>query len=662
MFMLRWLIPLFILGIPVLAMPSLTLDRSFGVDGRLVHSLGVQASARRTVVQSDGKLVVFGIAHASPSTVRIVRFHPDGLLDTGFGVNGHVQTPVHSDPIEAWHGGILLANGKIIVAGNNGMASTADFALARYNSDGSPDLSFGVQGVATLDFGGSAESINSIAVQTDGRIVAAGKSNINHIEQDFAAARFDSDGSLDRTFANNGKFIFDRNSADIANTVIIQPDGKILIGGRIGPFCGVLRLDDKGNLDPGFGTSGAVIANHTSIGRDLALQPDGKIISVGQGLIRFNSDGTVDGSFGGEGAATFPGTFLSGAQVRPDGMILVAGNSSTFLPSTDENFSTIALDNSGKVVARTDTDFMGHERADAVLLLPDGAVITSGFVFVAGSPPSSFGIAKYRGLTRLTNANADLDGDGRTDISVFRDGIWYVLQSSNGHFKATAFGLPSDALAPADFDGDSKTDITVFRDGIWYQLLSSDLVVRQTFFGLSVDIPLPADHDGDGKDDIAVFRAGTWYMLRSSDGSFSAIDFGIASDVPVRGDFDGDGRSDLAVFRDGIWYQLRSTEGFAAVQFGIAGDRLVPADYDGDGKTDVAVYRDGIWYVLQSSGDVLQVQFGLADDIPVPGDYDGDGRSDIAVYRDGAWYVAQSTSGFYSVQFGLNGDIPVPSR
>ena len=270
----------------------------------------------------------------------------------------------------------------------------------------------------------------------------------------------------------------------------------------------------------------------------------------------------------------------------------------------------------------------------------------------------------YPSQLRITGGTPfDFDGDGRSDISVFRpsDGFWHLNQSTNG-FYATQFGLSSDRIAPADFDGDGKTDIAVYRDGIWYWLNSSNNNFNAIQFGLAGDIPQSADFTGDGRAELAVYRGGTWWLLDLTNQQVSTIQFGLVADKPIVADYDGDGRADQAVYRgDGEWHLNRSSQGYTVVNFGLATDKLVPADYDGDGKTDQAVYREGTWYLLGSQSGFTAFQFGLASDIPAPADYDGDGRADAAVYRDGTWYLRQSTNGISAVQFGLANDKPVPS-
>jgi hypothetical protein len=271
----------------------------------------------------------------------------------------------------------------------------------------------------------------------------------------------------------------------------------------------------------------------------------------------------------------------------------------------------------------------------------------------------------------------DFDGDGKSDVAVFRpsSAIWYILQSNNNSLRSTPWGLSSDGLAPADYDGDGKADVAVYRPGtgsVFYILQSSDNSVRSTPWGTTGDMPVSADFDGDGKADVAVFRpsTGAWYILQSSNGSVRGQAFGTNGDVPQAGDFDGDGKADLAVYRPstGVWYILQSSDSSVRAQvFETSGDKAVTADYDGDGKTDTAVFRPstGTWFIINSSTLTLVRQaWGTSGDRPVPADYDGDGKADVAVFRpsENNWYILQSsTSTLRGVAWGASGDVPAES-
>ena len=303
------------------------------------------------------------------------------------------------------------------------------------------------------------------------------------------------------------------------------------------------------------------------------------------------------------------------------------------------------------------------------------AIPAAGSVFSgwsgSGCSTGSVTMSGSRSCTAVFNSQATQQ---ISQVGIFRPSVggWY-FDNGNGSWDGCgsdacfAFGILGDVPVLHDYDGDRKADIAVYRDGMWYVLRSSDGGVTTIGWGgLAQDIPVPRDYDGDGKADIAVYRDGMWYVLRSSDGGVTAVGWGgMAQDKAVPADYDGDGKADIAVYRDGMWYVLRSSDGgVTAVGWGgMAQDKAVPADYDGDGKADIAVYREGMWYVLRSlDGGVTTIGWGgLAQDIPVPRDYDGDGKTDIAVYRDGGWYILRSSDGgvTYVQLGGAPGDIPL---
>ncbi len=269
---------------------------------------------------------------------------------------------------------------------------------------------------------------------------------------------------------------------------------------------------------------------------------------------------------------------------------------------------------------------------------------------------------------------SDFDGDGKTDISIFRptNGEWWIQKSNSGVLSAQ-FGQLTDKVVAADYSGDGKADIAFFRASIgqWFVLRSEDSSFYAFPFGTSTDIPAPADYDGDGKSDAAVFRpsTATWFILRSSDGGVVATPFGAGGDALIPADYDGDGKADLAVFRTNgankEWWVLKSTGGSFASSFGTTGDKAVPGDYTGDGKADIALYRptSGMWFVLRSEDSSFYAfSFGQAGDRPAPGDYDGDGKFDATVFRPtgAAWYTLRSSdSNVAATSFGIATDEPV---
>ena len=276
----------------------------------------------------------------------------------------------------------------------------------------------------------------------------------------------------------------------------------------------------------------------------------------------------------------------------------------------------------------------------------------------------------------LPSAHApfDFDGDGRTDIGIFRPapGEWWYSRSGDGQTAALQFGQSTDKLAPADFTGDGKADIALWRpaNGNWFILRSEDFSFFSFPFGSTGDVPVPADYDGDGKTDAAVFRpsTNTWYISKSAGGT-SIFTFGVNGDQPTVADYDGDGKADVAIYRPsaGQWWISRSSNGSVyAFQFGTSTDKPVQGDYSGDGKADAAFFRPstGEWFIIRSeNSSFYSVPFGSTGDIPAPGDYDGDGKFDTAVFRPSnvTWYVQRSTAGILFATFGISGDRPIPN-
>jgi hypothetical protein len=263
-------------------------------------------------------------------------------------------------------------------------------------------------------------------------------------------------------------------------------------------------------------------------------------------------------------------------------------------------------------------------------------------------------------------SRADFDGDGRTDVSVFRpsDNKWYLVQSTAG-VNVVSWGAAGDQIAPGRYDNDNKTDFAVFRpsEGKWYILGSNGFTFTTIPWGVAGDKPVVGDYNGDGRYDPAVFRPSNnrWYVY-----GVATQDWGAAGDIPVPGDYNGDGKTDFGVFRPstGQWFTATTTGIVGVATWGTNGDKPVPADYDGDDKDDLAVWRpsQGKWYIARIGTGVIDViSWGASGDIPVPGDYNGDGKDDPAVYRNGTWYELRSDNTILVQTWGVAGDVPIPA-
>ena len=274
----------------------------------------------------------------------------------------------------------------------------------------------------------------------------------------------------------------------------------------------------------------------------------------------------------------------------------------------------------------------GAQKAKPVLTVFRANV---GFVNSSGSDskPGTFDAASSSAVL----VPADYDGDGRIDAATWKavTGKWQVLRSSDSTKitfdlgrRSTKTGANQDVPVPADFDGDGRTDIAVWRSatGTWQILPSSKNYEHSAMtvsrWGSAGDVPVQADYDGDAKADLAVFRPSEnrWYILESKTGETRTENFGIAgTDLLVPTDYTGDGKADIAVYRKGTWLVLNSETGETEpFEFGFADARPVPADYDNDGEIDFAVYRRGTWYVYESgSPRFLTYKFGSETDTPL---------------------------------------------
>jgi uncharacterized delta-60 repeat protein len=270
--------------------PLVRLNTDGTTDGSFTISFGDGAQANSIIEQPDNKILVGGLQVSGQANFALARFNSNGTLDTGFGSGGKVATSI------GFYATInqitLQANGKIVAAGVADNGGGTLFALARYNTDGSVDTGFGPNsdGTVTTDVGVPAE-IHSVAIQSNGYIVVAGKADdsTDGITK-FALARYDTSGTLDSSFGNAGIVLTQIQYQAEANSVVIQSDGKIIAGGftfgDLSTDFVLARYNTDGSLDTSFGNGGISIVNpgtHKSESHitSLALQSTGKIIAAG---------------------------------------------------------------------------------------------------------------------------------------------------------------------------------------------------------------------------------------------------------------------------------------------------------------------------------------------------------------------------------------------
>jgi uncharacterized delta-60 repeat protein len=290
-----------------------SLDSTFDGDGKVTTDVGpFSDKATAVAIQADGKIVAVGQVGGASFGFGLVRYLSNGSLDTTFDGDGKVVTDFLSNSEDTPFSVAIQADGKIVVAGYSiGQSGPGgyNFALARYNANGSLDTSFDGDGKLTTDFGGFDDGALAVAIQTDGKIVAAGSSVSSAV---FALARFNGDGSLDPTFDGDGKVTTDVSSIGFegAEAVVLQTDGKIVAAGRSNNDFALARYSTDGSLDASFDGDGTTLTGFSSGSGDAAfsvvLQDDGKIVAAGASdgdfaLARYMTTGALDATFDADG-------------------------------------------------------------------------------------------------------------------------------------------------------------------------------------------------------------------------------------------------------------------------------------------------------------------------------------------------------------------------
>jgi len=416
-----------------------------------------------------------------------------GDVDPTFGAGGQVTTDF-GGTYDWAYATAVQPDRRILAGGVSNAHGTYDFALARYTSAGHLDPTFGDHGLVTTDFGGFYDWAYAIALQPDGRIVLGGVSDHSG-SRDFALARYNPDGALDRSFGQGGLLVTPVRplTTDIIHGLALQPDGKILAAGVTyddtvslrphGAFM-LVRYTPQGRLDPGFGVGGIVTTDFEGESYDepyaIVLQPDGRIVlggvsNTGGGmgrifgadnlaLARYLPNGLLDSSFGQGGKVVVDAGSMQESirslALDPQGRIVAAGRTNgekrgAFLMarflrdgSLDRNFGTTRP---GLTITGFGT---AEEGLSAVALAPDGTIVAGGIV--APEPHGALAVVRYDATGRFdrsfAHAGVAAVGTGTRDdrlraLALQPDGDAVVVGSSETDFIVARFTTPAGAPA-----------------------------------------------------------------------------------------------------------------------------------------------------------------------------------------------------------------------
>jgi uncharacterized delta-60 repeat protein len=473
---------------------------------------------------------------------------PSENLDPTLSGNGIVTTSVSAGNDRA-EGVLIQADGKIIVAGTaRDNTASADFAVLRYNADGSLDTGFSGDGIATASPGSGSDTATSVAIASNGRILVAGYSNSGATDDDFALSRFNADGSLDTSFGNGGSVVTAISAGNVeeqAHAVAVQADGKIVVAGHVSgnnlfDFA-VVRYNTDGTLDTGFDGDGIAITsieNSSDYARSVFIQSDGRILVAGFGynfdgsgfssnlvLARYNSNGTLDTSFDGDGKLSInPGAdeSVNAMALDAQGRILLVGETQPLAGGkTDIALwrltSAGALDTSfggGDGVVTQDFG-NGDDFAQSVVVQADGRIVVGGY------NSAGFG----QSVLLRYDANGVLDGSFDGDGILAR-----YYNNGTSTIEALAASARGEIVAVGSSYNGSNTDFAALRLGA---LTGTATATAGSAFSYTVPAGTFVDADSDPLTLSATLAGGgalpAWLSFNAASRTFSG--------TPTPGDF-----------------------------------------------------------------------------------------------------------------------------
>jgi uncharacterized delta-60 repeat protein len=590
-----------------------SLDSTFGIGGIVAINFGADEYGKALALQTDGKLIIAG---QRDGNFALARYDTNGLPDLTFGGGGLVITSL--DGFAEIHAIVLQPDGKPVAAG----FVDHNFALARYNTDGSLDAAFNSTGILVTDLGGY-DHANDLALQPDGKLIAAGDTYING-DYDFALVRYNPDGSLDVNFGVSGTITsaFSGGYDDLVDAIVLLPDGKVVAAGSsyndTNMDFALARFTPNGILDSAFGRGGHVTTNLSGLNdwaNAVAVQPDGKMVVVGSSaelyltgigystLARYNPDGSLDTSFDANGLwfsdiqqLLYHPTALA---LLPDGKIAIAGDNFNrwFLERLNTNGTLDTEFGSGGQVF-LDLDY--HAEARALLLQPDGKLV------IAGGGNNDFILARYNpngtldadfGLGGLVTTTIGLSSQG-TALIWQPDGKLILAGAANGNYALARYNpdgsldtyFGNNGIVITDFGGDDEAmALVLLPDGKLAAAGSSGTnfaLARYNADGLldstfGVGGLVTADFGGQEAGRALNWQLdGTLLLAGTADGDFALARFA------------ADGTLDLSLGSNGL---LRTDLGGDETLVGMArqpdGKLVLAGTTDCNGDTDFALVR-----------------------------------------------------------------------
>ena len=505
-------------------------DASYGNNG---YSVVTSMSVTTAALQTDGKIVVAGATDGF-SDFMLARYNTDGTLDASFGNAGVMITDIGS-PNDFLNAVIITAGGKIIAGGSTALNGHNQFVLAGYTAAGIPDVAFGNNGIVTTDFNNVYSSLSSLALQPDGKIVAAGVAGTNN--GDFALARYNADGSPDLSFNVTGQATSDFGANDWARSVVISSDGKIYAGGQSLDISGyphfrIARYNIDGspdfNYNSGLGSILAVFGTSYDFLTNIGLQDDGKIIASGRTnlnpvnnddieLIRINTDGTIDNTFGTRGDGLVVADINSGNDddnflvIQQDGKIITGGDNVKFTNFPSYTFSCFRFNTDG-------TPDVGFGTGGSFNDFVRGAYYSYSGLFLQGDGK----LLAESDLNDGTTASfiSRFNANGTPDVAYGQNGIFTLPSGSGG-----VYFQPDGKLLRLDYSSTNNGDIMLLRynpDGTPDANFGNGGVVISDFGGN--EAASVAGFQADGKIVIGGFsrdnNGSDWLIVRyNTDGS-----------------------------------------------------------------------------------------------------------------------------------------------